>query len=263
MKKKMVYNGILLAVLGLLMSSVYYELAAQQSPGQLLMASAGKTVERKTEIERTVPAKTDAAAEAAKWGVTLKDWTKYEHIMKGPRGVWSPGLDPITALGVAAETQAERRRYAELFVRTEFAKVERELAFQREVDAAWKRLYPETPRVRDFASTRARSQRPEQHEPATIERYALVVRVACAECDAIIASRFSQMIAEAQNGVDLYVVGTDSDEQAAGWLKRHPKVVAAIEAGVARLKISAEFEKLKKFPVIYRKDRRQSWRRLL
>ncbi|CAB5083441.1 probable exported protein STY4558 [Olavius algarvensis associated proteobacterium Delta 3] len=255
MKKKMVYNSILLAVLGLLVSSGYYKLAAQQT--------AEETVERETEIERTQAAKTTAAAEAAKWGVTAKDWTKYERIMKGPRGMWSPGLDPITALGVAAETQAERRWYAELFVRTEFAKVERELAFQREVAAAWKRLYPETPRVRDFASTRARAQRA-QRDPATIEieRYALVVRIACPECDAIMATRFSQMIADAKNGVDLYVVGTDSDAQVAGWLKRHPKVVAAIEAGVARLKSSAEFEKLKKFPAI-RKDRGELWRRLL
>ncbi|MDT1899235.1 TIGR03759 family integrating conjugative element protein, partial [Acinetobacter baumannii] len=53
-----------------------------------------------------------------------------------------PDLDPITALGIEARTAEERRRFAELSVQQDFKRVEAELAFQREVDAAWKRLYP-------------------------------------------------------------------------------------------------------------------------
>lgn len=61
--------------------------------------------------------------------------------MAGRRGQWSPGLDPITALGVSTDSAAERRRFAELFVKAEFERTRKELAFQVAVDDAWQRLY--------------------------------------------------------------------------------------------------------------------------
>ena len=84
----------------------------------------------------------EAKAKASEWGVTVEEWNDYEEVMAGQRGIWSPGLDPITILGVVAKTPAERKRFAELYVQTEYERVERELAFERAVAAAWKRLYP-------------------------------------------------------------------------------------------------------------------------
>ncbi len=79
---------------------------------------------------------------AQTWGLTDEEWQRYQALMNGRRGVFSPDLDPITALGIEARTAEERRRFAELSVQQDFKRVEAELAFQREVDAAWKRLYP-------------------------------------------------------------------------------------------------------------------------
>lgn len=79
---------------------------------------------------------------AKQFDLTSEEWTRYELIMKGPRGYWSPNLDPLTALGVEARTEAERRRYAELQVRLEVARTERELAYQRAYDEAFLRLFP-------------------------------------------------------------------------------------------------------------------------
>ena len=67
---------------------------------------------------------------AAQWGLDSQDWTAYEQVMRDRRGVWSPGLDPITALGVSADSATDRKRYAELYVRTEFERTRKELAFQ-------------------------------------------------------------------------------------------------------------------------------------
>ncbi|MDA5490223.1 MULTISPECIES: hypothetical protein [Yersinia] len=44
-------------------------------------------------------------------------------------------------LGVESETPAERRRLAELWVKEAYQRTEKELAFQREVNAAWNCLY--------------------------------------------------------------------------------------------------------------------------
>ena len=54
--------------------------------------------------------------QAASWGLTEQEWTRFEQIQAGPRGFWSPNLDPLTALGVEAQTDQERQRYAELQV---------------------------------------------------------------------------------------------------------------------------------------------------
>ncbi len=63
--------------------------------------------------------------------------------MEGPRGIQSPGLDPLTVLGIEARTDAERRVLAlKKWVKAEYERTEKELAFQREVNAARKRLYP-------------------------------------------------------------------------------------------------------------------------
>ncbi len=63
---------------------------------------------------------------------------------EGTQGTQSPGLDPLSTLGIEAQTPAERRKFAEKWVKEEFARTQKELDFQREVNAARQRLYPGT-----------------------------------------------------------------------------------------------------------------------
>lgn len=92
--------------------------------------------------------------QATVWGVTPEEWQRYLTLKQQARGVWSPGLDPLTTLGVEAESDHERQRFAELLVRQEYRRLEKELAFQRAYDAAWQRLYPGlTPLKTTSAST--------------------------------------------------------------------------------------------------------------
>ena len=92
--------------------------------------------------ERTEPTVVETAldesrrAAAAVWRLSAEDWSRYEALMRGRRGVWTPGADPLLVLGAHARTEAERRRFAEAFVRAEHARVEGELAFERAVQAA-------------------------------------------------------------------------------------------------------------------------------
>ena len=62
-------------------------------------------------------------------------------------GIYSPNLDPLSALGIEARTDEERRRYAELQVQVEARRVEKLLAYQRAYDEAWQRLNPGMQRV--------------------------------------------------------------------------------------------------------------------
>ena len=77
---------------------------------------------------------------ARQWMLTDQDWVKYKRIMAGPRGIWSPGLDPLTALGVMETDPMERRRYAEIWMKMEIRRSELELAFEVERMSASERI---------------------------------------------------------------------------------------------------------------------------
>ena len=54
---------------------------------------------------------------ASDWGLQPQEWARYRELMDGPLGIYSPNLDPLSALGIEARTDEERRRYAELELR--------------------------------------------------------------------------------------------------------------------------------------------------
>lgn len=150
-----------------------------------------------------------AQQQAQQWGLSDSDWSRYQTLMKGDRGIMSPGLDPLTALGVETANSAERRRLAELWVRHEYQRSEKELAFQREINAAWLRLYPETLAV-NMGSNAAGIA----HD--TQGRLALFVKENCSRCDA----RLAAVLAD-DRPVDIYLVGGNSDEAIRTWAIRH------------------------------------------
>ncbi|MBP2195056.1 TIGR03759 family integrating conjugative element protein [Pantoea cypripedii] len=147
--------------------------------------------------------------QAQQWGLSDSDWSRYQSLMKGDRGIMSPGLDPLTALGVETDNSAERKRLAELWVKHEYARAEKEMAFQREVNAAWLRLYPETLAV-NMGSNAAGIA----HD--TQGRLALFVKENCSRCDA----RLAAVLAD-DRPVDIYLVGGNSDEAIRAWAIRH------------------------------------------
>lgn len=150
-----------------------------------------------------------AQQQAQQWGLSDNDWSRYQTMMKGSRGIMSPGLDPLTALGVETDNSAERRRLAELWVRHEYQRSEKELAFQREINAAWLRLYPETLAV-NMGSNAAGIA----HD--TQGRLALFVKENCTRCDA----RLAAVLAD-NRPVDIYLVGGSSDEGIRTWAIKH------------------------------------------
>ena len=152
---------------------------------------------------------------AAVWRLSPEDWTRYEALMRGRRGVWTPGADPLLVLGAHARTDAERRRFAEAFVRAEHARVEGELAFERAVQAAWVRLFP--------GELRLKAQSPAEAPP---ERYALVFDRGCTGCEATVRA-----YAGGAAPVDVYVRGAGDDAALRLWAWSHGVSAADVRAG--------------------------------
>lgn len=177
--------------------------------GQTAQASVstGNSVTAPQQQTITTQGRTQVSGTA--WGLSDKEWQQYQQVLKGPRATQSPGIDPLMALGLEAKSASERRRFAEMWVREEYARVEKELAFQREVDAAWKRLYPNTLSVNmGNASGIA-------HD--TQGRLALFVQRNCVQCDA----RLNAVLAD-NRPVDIYLVDSaGSDETIRQWALSH------------------------------------------
>jgi hypothetical protein len=121
-------------------------------------SALGDTVTTQSLIQDTpsTPLARSRIAQAANWGLTEQEWSRFERIQAGPRGFWSPNLDPLTALGIEAESDQARQRYAELQVTLEAKRAERELAYQNAYNAAWAKLFP------DCCPSRAWHPRPQQ-----------------------------------------------------------------------------------------------------
>lgn len=207
-------------------------------------------------LEHVETATVETADHATTWGLSAKEWDQYREVMQDRRGVWSPGLDPITALGVSADTAAERKRYAELYVRTEFERTRKELAFQLAVDGAWSRLYPETPRLGPRAVAQVATEQP--------GRYALIVSPDCDACTTLLQERLDTLVFEAKEGVDVHVVGTNNnDEILRDWIATQPELLAALKSGGVTVNHGNQFQDLSQFPAIYSKTRSGQWTREL
>lgn len=160
-------------------------------------------------IQENTTSSLSTQQQARQWGLSDSDWSRYQTLMKGERGIMSPGLDPLTALGVETDNSAERRRLAELWVKHEYQRTEKELAFQRDVNAAWLRLYPETLAVNMGANAAGIA-----HD--TQGRLALFLKENCSRCDA----RLAAVLAD-NRPVDLYLVGIESDDGLRAWAVKH------------------------------------------
>ncbi|EBG8577364.1 TIGR03759 family integrating conjugative element protein [Salmonella enterica] len=201
--KPVIHNRIYLFIWGLLAS-----MSGGVGQTALASVSTGNSVTAPQQQDTTTEGRMQTSGTAC--GLSDKEWQQYQQVLKGPRAIQSPGIDPLMALGLEAKSASERRHFAELWVREEYARVEKELAFQREVDAAWKRLYPGALPVNMGNAAGI------AHD--TQGRLALFVRREnCPQCDA----RLAAIIAD-NRPVDIYLVDSaGSDDTIRQWALAH------------------------------------------
>ena len=167
------------------------------------------TTQSRTQDTQSAPLGRSDSEQAASWGLTEQEWTRFEQIQAGPRGFWSPNLDPLTALGVEAQTDQERQRYAELQVALEAKRAERELAYQNAYTAAWAKLFPGLLPIQGMAS-------PSPASSAVMPRQALFVEDHCPACTAE-----AQRLQNSDTAFDIYLVGSQGeDERVRSWARQ-------------------------------------------
>lgn len=167
------------------------------------------TTEAQIQDTQSAPLGRSHSEQAASWGLTEQEWTRFEQIQAGPRGFWSPNLDPLTALGVEAQTDQERQRYAELQVALEAKRAERELAYQNAYTAAWAKLFPGLLPIQGMAS-------PSPASSPVVPRLAMFVEDNCPACTAE-----AQRLQSSDTAFDIYLVGSHGeDERVRSWARQ-------------------------------------------
>ncbi|MCG5526508.1 TIGR03759 family integrating conjugative element protein [Ectothiorhodospira haloalkaliphila] len=192
----------------------------------------GDTQAQETERRASEGADTRIERRAEAWGLSVEEWERYESLMAGQRGLWSPDLDPIMVLGIHARSESERRRYAEMAVAQERARVEGELAFQRAYDDAWRRLYPDEALIdARLASSPAPLQPPASEGPNQGDRLLLFTRTqGCSRCDALLDEVMAR--ADARDlGLDIYLLDTEPGDEAVvrAWAVHHEIPTARVQ----------------------------------
>lgn len=185
-------------IVALVMALSVYSIAQAQSNSQPTSSTTQNTAIHNSQS-------VDSTRKAQQWNLQPDEWQRYQEIMGGPLGIYSPNLDPLTALGISARSDEERRRYAELQVQAEIQRVERELAYQRAYDEAFKRLYPNLLPI-DFGTS---SQPIMSAMPSSNGRMAVFVRDNCASCDTKVQELQTQ-----GSVFDIYMVGSQDDDTA-------------------------------------------------
>jgi integrating conjugative element protein (TIGR03759 family) len=178
------------------------------------------TQERQTAIEQT-RAKTTDIERAKMSGLNLEEWQRYTTVMSGPRGLWSPALDPIWVLGIHARSDDERRRYADLAAQQEHARVEGELAFNREYVAAFARLYPAEKLIDDARydllrrnkGREMKTSRPARTTEADRILFFVPLKEDCTRCEAVLPKLIAR--ASSGTGIDIYFAGSDATDNKA------------------------------------------------
>jgi integrating conjugative element protein (TIGR03759 family) len=203
---------------------------------------------------------TDKSA-AQYWGLGIEDYRRYQALMKGMRGSLSdPRISPLEVLGIHARDDAERRRYAEAYARVIADDTQRVLAFQREYEAAFHRLFPNLPAV-DLGPQAAKPQGLAQAlaaapqlptsgvrvgsptpagRPAVVsagDRLIVFTASTCKPCDAVV-QRATSLAAEGIR-VDLYLVGAQHADEVRSYAKQHVIDPALVNGGMLTLNLDA------------------------
>lgn len=169
-----------------------------------------------SEINRTethkVPLSTTQLDESRLWGLTSREWERYNLLMRGIRGRLSTtNISPIEVLGIHAESDAERDRYAQMWAQLMFEDAERVLEFQRAYDRAIGRLTRLLPIIDSERLKKVNINTDLKLKPS--DRVLFFVSLDCSICS-VVYERVSGL-QDRVNGIDIYFVNVEGQQKQA------------------------------------------------
>ena len=184
---------------------MFVVLIAVAMMGRSEAADVRYTDPRSTDVEQT------RQAALQQWGLTQEEYARYKTLMRGVRGAFSdPNISPLEVLGIHAKTPQERRQYAERLVRILYEDTERVIAFEREVQAAWKRLGKPMFEADPITWNDSGVLVPGPRLKAALKGRRLAVFVSTENCP-LCAGQVRSLLQADLPGLDIYVTDTDDE----------------------------------------------------
>lgn len=138
---------------------------------------------------------------AGTWGLSVTEWHRAQELRTIRRGLISADVTPLEVLGIFAESESERKRYAKLYATRQLNVLDRIALFEADYIEA----------VRELT----------QKSQVTSDRYRLVTSVACttARCD----DELQQALQLVEvHGLDIYLTDTGGNNTVArNWAARN------------------------------------------
>jgi len=188
--------------------------------------------------------------------------------MQGPRGIWSPKLDPLTVLGIHAKNERERRRIALVQIKLEHQRLSNELAYDRVYHQVGKeyfgnRLLVDTRQLkrRISLSNKANALNRVQNSMQVGDRLLLFVSLSnCKKCKTTAYQAIDRVKGNKGLGVDIFFVGATEKhkDEIQRWAKSMSISKLAIKHGNVSLNYDrGTFKRLTKergvLPLVLRK----------
>ena len=205
---------------------------------------------------------TYVTADAQRWGLSSEEWLRYLEIKKGPRGIWSPNVDPIAMLALEARDDTEMRYYAKLYAKMQDRRIKSELKvdrYRREAVQAMyagnsvfnqNLLYPKKTKVKNSILSLANPSK------AIIKGDRLLLFVDVNKMPVDLIHRVSSKIEDNQGStLDIYVIGAKTDNDIYQWAQQSgvngelvkQRLITLNHDGGTLLKLSEKTGKLQLF----------------
>ncbi|WP_111748598.1 TIGR03759 family integrating conjugative element protein [Salinisphaera orenii] len=186
--------------------------------------------EHRSVAKQATKASANDQAAAKRWHLSVKQWHRYKRLKKGLAKYRSDRLDPLTLLGIHAQSAAKRRAYAEKLARMEHNRVEGVLAFQKAYNAAFRKLYPNEKAVAATTAKRALASSRQTRHKLDLNPKRTAVFVDVHDCDA--CNRKVKKMAAANKPIDIYVLDAkDSDQAIRKWAKQLHLKAKRVQSG--------------------------------
>jgi integrating conjugative element protein (TIGR03759 family) len=164
------------------------------------------------------------------WGLSAVEWGRYQQLMRGIRGSLSvESISPLEVLGIHAEDDKERKKYALAWAKVMREDTARVLKFQFAYDDAAKELngnrqiidMQKLKQIRD----QAKANKPPRLAVSDGDRVLLFVRLDdCLECESKVLNIRGQLEAVNEAQLDIYFIDTTKgkdDRKLRDWSQRN------------------------------------------
>lgn len=182
-----------------------------------------------------------SANEAKRWGLDTTEYQRYLSIIEGPLGRWNRTIDPVMALGMFAETDVERRRYAERYAQQEFELLTRTQAFERAYRDAFQRLYPHAQIIASEHMAEYYAHQSQKRQGSRVpdflralqtgDRLLYFPEFTCDDCQNAVAQLQAVLARNAHLQVDVYIRGIDDAPSARAWASQNRVDVGLVRQG--------------------------------